>query len=141
MPLLSVVPALVPHVVSLLLICVSLCSGFALGCSLPPCQYSQCAPALVPHVVSVLLVCVRSCSEFAFAFWVFHDTVPLLSVCSCFEFLCYERSPHLCELLLWVCSCSLPPCLYSQCAPSLVPCATSVLLIFVNSCSGFALGY
>jgi hypothetical protein len=61
----SVILVLVPHVMSVLLICVSSCFGFVLWCCLPPCFYSQCAPALVPHVMSVLLIFVCSCSGFA----------------------------------------------------------------------------
>jgi hypothetical protein len=48
-------------------------------------------------------------------------------------------------LLIYVSSgfalgCSLPTCLSSQCAPALVPHATSVILMCVSSWSGFALG-
>jgi hypothetical protein len=115
------------------LICVSSCSGFALGCFLPPCLYTQCTHALVPRAMSVLLIYVSS--------WVFPATVPLLSVCSCLVshvvsvFLICVRSCSGFAL-----GCSLPPVLYSQCAPDLVPHVVSVLLFCVRSCSGFALG-
>ncbi len=128
-------PALVPHVMRVLQIFGNSCSGFAIGYSLLPCPYSQCAPALVPGANNVPLICVSSlllvCSQ------VFTATVS-----SCFGSSWYECAPNLSNPLLgFALGCS--PWfihLYSQCAPAMVPCAMSVLLICLSSCSGFAFG-
>jgi hypothetical protein len=71
-PLISV--CLIPNVRIVLLICVSSCSGFAIGCSLLLCLYFKCAPVLVACVMSVLLICVSTCS--GFALWCSPTLVP-----------------------------------------------------------------
>ncbi len=142
LPLLLVCSCFSSRADNVLLIYVSPCSEFALGCSLPRCLY-------------ILLVCScfsSLCYEYALnlcelLLWVcslvFPATVPLLSVCSCFGS-SFKKFATV-KFFVSYCSgsalgCSLPPCLYSQFAPALVPHVMSVLLIFLSCCSGFALG-